>query len=489
MPRQTFPVASASRRAGVLAAAAAASLALAACAGLPPKAPLAPVGAVDRYATQQAFAAPAAQWPAAGWWSTYGDAQLDALMDEALAGSPTIATAQARLARAQSVVQETHAAELPQVAADASITTQRQSSEYLSPKAVTPQGWHGYGRATIDFAWELDLWGRNRAALAAATSEAEAAQADLAQARLVLAAAIASAYAELAREFAALDTADEALRVRTDTVRLFRERQANGLESAGGVRQVEARRALAEADVLTAREQIALQRHFIAALAGAGPDRGLALARPAVDLARPFGLPAALPADLLGRRPDIAAARLRVEASARRIDQARAAFYPDVNLLAFIGVQSLGLQHLADSDAVIGSAGPAISLPLFDGGRLRGQLHGAEADYAAAVASYDATLQQALREVADVAASERALGDELARTTEGVDAARAAWRIQNDRYEGGLSTYLDVLSAEDGWLQDRRAQTDLQSRAFALDVALMRALGGGYVVPPAAPRS
>jgi NodT family efflux transporter outer membrane factor (OMF) lipoprotein len=380
------------------------------------------------------------------------------------------------------VTQQAHAAQLPQVSADASISTQRQSYEYLSPKAATPQGWHGYGRATLDLSWNLDLWGRNRAALAAATSEADAAQADLAQARLLLAAAIASAYAELAREFAALETAEEALRVRADTVRLLRERRANGLESEGGVQQVEARRAMAEADVLTAREQIALQRHFLAALAGAGPDRGLALERPGVDLARSFGLPDSLSANLLGRRPDIAAARLRVEAGARRIDQARASFYPDVNLLAFIGVQSLGLEHLADADAMIGSAGPAISLPIFDGGRLRGQLRGAEADYAAAVASYDATLVQALREVADVAASERALGDELARTTEGVEAARAAWRIQNDRYEGGLSTYLDVLTAEDSWLANRRAQTDLQSRAFALDVALMRSLGGGYVV-------
>jgi NodT family efflux transporter outer membrane factor (OMF) lipoprotein len=458
-------------------------LALAACAGLPPETPLPQPGPADRYASARALAAPPVAWPVDGWWTSYGDAQLDALVDEALAGSPTMAIAQARLARAEAVQQATHAAELPQVGAEASVSTQRQSYNYLSPRAVTPQGWHGYGRATLDFSWELDFWGKNRAAFAAATSETQAAASDVAQARLLLAAAVASAYAELAREYATLDTAEAALRVRVETARLFRERFVNGLEAAGGVRQVEARRAMTEADVLATREQIELQRYRLAALVGAGPDRGLVLERPGVDTARGFGLPAELPAHLIGRRPDIVAARARVEASAHRIDSARASFYPDVNLLAFIGVQSLGLDRLAQADSIVGSAGPAISLPIFDGGRLRGQLRGAEADYAAAVASYDAAVVQALQEVADVAASARALGGELERTAEGVDAAREAWRIQNGRYEGGLATYLEVLAAEDAWLDNLRVQTDLQSRAFALDVELMRSLGGGYGAP------
>ena len=124
--------------------------------------------------------------------------------------------------------------------------------------------------------------------------------------------------------------------------------------------------------------------------------------------------------------------------------------------------------------------GPAISLPIFDGGRLRGQLRGAEADYAEAVANYDRTVVQALQEVADAATSRKALGGQLTRTDEAVEAAREAWRIQNNRYEGGLSTYLDVLSAEDNLLSSLRTLTDLQSRSFTLDVALVRALGGGY---------
>src|SRR5262249_51787023 len=193
--------------------------------------------------------------------------------------------------------------------------------------------------------------------------------------------------------------------------------------------------------------------------------------------------PERLAADLIGRRPDIVAARLRTEAAAQRIGQARGAFYPNVNLAAFVGMQSLGLNMLTAGGSTIGGVGPAISLPLFQGGRLRGQLHGAEADYAEAVANYDRTVVQALQDVADAATSCRSLGAQFDRNSEAVETAREAWRIQNNRYEGGLATYLDVLSAEDSLLSTERALTDLQSRSFALDVALVKALGGGYSIP------
>ena len=455
---------------------------LAACAQLPRDEPRDPSPRpMDRYATERSFGgAAAAAWPAGTWWSTYGDPQLARLIDEALAGSPSIATADARLRRARALAQSADAARSPQLNFNAAITEQKQSYNYLSPRSATPEGWNDYGRASLDFSWDLDFWGRNRAALAAATSEADAALADAAQARLMLATAMASAYAELARLHAAHDTTSAALQVRTRTAELFGKRFQHGLETIGSVRQVEARRASTHAELLALDEQIGLQRHRLAALAGAGPDRALAIERPTVQLSGGFGLPAQLSADLIGRRPDIVAARLRAEAATQRIDQAKAAFYPNVNLLAFIGVQSLGLDMLAKGGSSIGSVGPAISLPIFDGGRLRAQLGSTHADYAQAVAGYDATVVQALQEVADAALSQRALAPQLARSTEAVDASREAWRVQNNRYTGGLATYLEVLSAEDTLLSALRTQSDLQSRAFSLDVALVRALGGGY---------
>ncbi|SFL91928.1 efflux transporter outer membrane subunit [Variovorax sp. OV329] len=463
-------------------------LALAACAQLPDRTATPRMQPAEHYASAQSFAAPeSAAWPGDGWWKAYGDPQLDELVDEALAQAPTLAVAQARLRRADAATQLADAALLPQVTANVSASEKKQSYNDLIPRAAVPKGFNSYGHASLDFSWEIDFFGRNQAALAAATSDARAAQADLAQARLVLAASVAAAYAELARLFAAQDAAESAFVVRGKTAELFRRRHDNGLETLGSVRQVEARHAASEADLLLLKEQVALQRNRIAALLGAGPDRGLSMGRPASDILRPFALPAHLAADLLGRRPDVQAARLRAQASASRIKESEAAFYPNVNLLAFVGVQSLGLGQLTKGGSGIAGIGPAVTLPIFDGGRLRAQLRGADAEYAQAAAQYDGAVVQALQEVADAVTSQRALGGQIRRIDDAVDAAREAWRIQNRRYEGGLSDYLDVLSAEDGLLANLRTQSDLRSRSFSLDVALVRALGGGYDAAAASP--
>jgi NodT family efflux transporter outer membrane factor (OMF) lipoprotein len=456
--------------------------ALSACAALPQIGTRPQAASAADYASSHSLAAPVGTWPTESWWQSYGDPQLDGLIAEALAGSPDIAVAEARLRRAQAMTQIADAARRPQASASAAASQQKHSYNYLTPRDLTPQGWDDYGSASLTFSWQLDFWGRNRAALAAATSEANAARAETAQARLMLATAIASAYAELARQHSAHDTAVAALEVRAQTVNLFRRRHENGLETLGSVRQVEARHSSAQADLLAVEERLALQRNGIAALVGAGPDRGLAIARPTVDVGRSFALPEHLEAELLGRRPDIVAARMRAEAAARRIDQARAEFYPNVNLSSVIGLQSRGLDMLTRGGSSTGSTGPAISLPIFTGGQLRGNLRGAEADYAAAVAEYNRTVIQALQELADAAVGQKALGPQLDRTAEAVDAAREAWRIQSNRYQGGLASYLDVLSAQDELLANLRTQSDLQSRSFALDVALVRALGGGYQI-------
>ena len=455
---------------------------LSACAGLPHEGARPQIASAADYASSHSLAAPVGTWPAESWWESYGDAQLDDLIREALAGSPDIAVAEARLRRAYAASLVADAARRPQASASAAAIQQKHSYNYLTPRELTPQGWDDYASASLTFSWQLDFWGRNRAAIAAATSEAKAAEAEAAQARLMLATAIASAYAELARQHAAYDTAVAAFEVRTKTVALFRQRHENGLETLGSVRQVEARRSRAEADLLAVEEQLAMQRNSIAALVGAGPDRGLSITRPTVDVARSFALPEHIEAELLGRRPDVVAARMRAEAAARRIAQARAEFYPNVNLTSVIGLQSKGLDMLTHNGSSTGSSGPAISLPIFSGGALRGNLRGAEADYAAAVAEYNSTVIQALQELADAAVGQKALGPQLERTADAVDAAREAWRIQSNRYEGGLASYLDVLSAQDDLLANLRAQSDLQSRSFALDVALVRALGGGYQI-------
>ncbi|MGP0086543.1 MAG: efflux transporter outer membrane subunit [Steroidobacteraceae bacterium] len=435
---------------------------------------------VEQLGSSNSFAAPDAAWPGDGWWRTYGDVQLDALIDEALRGSPDLDLAQARLHAAMAQVQGAHATRIPEVSGNALLGEAKQSYDFLSPRQATPQGWNGYGIATIDFSWELDFWGKNRAALAAALSDQRAAQVEVAQTRLILSASVASAYAGLVHLYTLRDNAADTLAIRTKSVALFRQRHDFGLETLASVRQVEARQSAAQGELLSIDENIGLQRNAIAALLGAGPDRGLAIVRPTAHFAGSQGLPSNLALELLGRRPDIIAARTRTEAAARRIDQAKAGFYPSVNLLGFVGLQSLGIDNLTKKDSQSAGVGPAISLPIFNTERLQGQLRGAHAEYEAAIATYNATLSNALREVADAATSRRSLDGELAASRAAVAAAAEAHQIVSRRYEGALATYLDVLTAEDELVTAQRSEAELESRALILDVALVRALGGGF---------
>lgn len=457
-------------------------MALAACAQLPVPAERTALASPADFQSSQTLAAPQSDWPVERWWAGYGDAQLDALIEQAWHGAPDMAAATARLRLAEAATQSAASALRPQLSANASVTEDKLSYNYLFPRSSKTDGWNDYGRATLDFSWELDFWGRHRSALAAATSEHEASQAEWAQARLLLSSGIASAYAELGRLFTSRDTALQSIEVRRKTATLLAERFEHGLENRASVRQADARRTAAEGALLQIDEQIGLQRHRIAALIGAGPDRGLSIERPRIQLAQSFGLPAQLALDLLGRRPDVIAARLQAQAQASRIDQKNAEFYPNINLSAFVGVQSLGLDLLHKSGSGIGSIGPAISLPLFNGGRLRGELRASEARYEEAVARYHGTLARALQEVADSALSQRALAAQLAKSRETVAAATEAHRIARQRHEGGLANYLDVLSAEDLLLGSLDALTELHARSFTLDIALKRALGGGYQV-------
>jgi NodT family efflux transporter outer membrane factor (OMF) lipoprotein len=195
---------------------------------------------------------------------------------------------------------------------------------------------------------------------------------------------------------------------------------------------------------------------------------------------RSLGLPADLSSSLIARRPDLVAARWRAEAASERIDIAHAAFYPNVNLVGLIGVQALGVSNLADAGSDLGSIGPVLGLPIFDGGRRKAGFKVARADYDAAVAAYDATLNLALEEVADAVTSQRALDQRLADSRAAQEAAAKAWALAKHRYIAGATDFTAVLVAEDRMLATQRGVSALESRRFILDLALVRALGGGW---------
>ncbi len=454
--------------------------ATAACASLPPRQPARIARAPNDLASAESFSAVVAPWPGDGWWKDYGDAQLTGLIDTALAGSPSLAQAEARLRRADAALAGRRGEGLPDLAVTGEVVEEKRSYNNGFPRQFLPQGYNDYGRANFDFSWELDFWGRNRAAVAAAASEARAAEADAAQARLMLTTSIAASYADLAGLFARRDVAERALTLRSETLRLVQMRVDNGLDTRAELSQAESGPSAARAAIAAIDEDIAIVRNRLAALAGQGPDRGLAIARPSAATLRPLGLPESLAANLLGRRPDLAAARWRAEAAQRRVKGAKAAFYPNINLVGELGVQALHLDHLLDAGSDAGQVGPAVSLPIFRGGRLRAGLRGAEAERDEAVAAYDDVLTNAMRDVADAVASQRSLSVRLAQSRQALAAGEDALRIARLRYQGALTTYQSALLAEEAVLDRRRAVADLEARAFVLDVALIRALGGGY---------
>ena len=451
-----------------------------ACAAVPDLGPKPIVAAASDYESTRSLAARQSDWPADGWWKKYHDPQLDRLIGEGIAGSPDLASAAARFRTAQGLAQQAGSALLPSLDAAGSVDYQKQSRNSGLP---APGGWNATGTAAVSLNFDLDLFGKNRAALRAARKDAEGARFELEESRLLLTTGIASAYADLAALYAQRDSLGQALDIRQQTYRFVKARYDAGLETIDSVRQAEARIPQTRSDLAATDEAIMLDKHALAALVGQGPDRALTIDRPAVGALQAQGIPADASIDLIGRRPDIAAARMRVEAAADRIKEARAAFYPNINIGALVGLQSLGLGSLFAGGSSFASVSPAVTLPLFHGGALQGQYRGRRGQYDEAVAQYDGRVIQALRETADTLTSEQQLAERLGQSRSALAAYEDALRVARGRYEQGLTTYLTVLTAQESVVTARLAVAQLETRSFNLDVQLVRALGGGFAIP------
>jgi NodT family efflux transporter outer membrane factor (OMF) lipoprotein len=421
-------------------------------------------------------------WPVDGWWHAYGDAQLDQLVDEALAGSPSLEIAQARLRAAQGQVVSAGAARLPTVNADANVTSQRYPEHDLYPPPLGGS-WQTDARAAFDLSWDLDFWGKNRALLDQARSGLAAAEADRQAARLALSVAVVRAYIQLELQYALLDVTNDQLKQQQTILELTQQRVASGLENMARVKQSEGTVALTRAAVAFVEANIDLARNQIADLVAAGPDRGRSLTRPQLRAPADIVLPSSLPADLLGRRPDIAAARAQVEAARHGIKAAEAEFYPNVNLIAFAGFQSIGLSQLFSASDRTYGAGAAVTLPVFNRGALKGALYGQQAQFNASVGQYNQTLLDAVRQVADVVTNWRALERETREQVTALDAAQRSYDLTSDRYRAGLDNYLSVLSSQNQVLIAQTLRAELEARRLTFSVDLVQALGGGYIAP------
>jgi NodT family efflux transporter outer membrane factor (OMF) lipoprotein len=421
-------------------------------------------------------AAVAAAPVAPEWWRDFGDAQLDRLVAQALEDNPSLKVAQARIVKARAAVEAAHAAELPQVSGDFSVMHQRFSENSLYPP---PLGGSVVDTATLqaNANWEIDFFGKHRQALESALGASRAAQADADAARVLLASNIARSYIQLARLHDQLQVAERTLAQRQQAYGLVEQRFKAGLDTSLELRQAEGSLPEARQQIEATREQIQLTRHAIAALV-AQPD--VAIDEKPLAAIKPVPTLGPLPADLLARRADVAAARWRVEAATHDVKLTKAEFYPNVNIAAFIGLSSLGIGKLLDPGSLQWGVGPAIHLPIFDAGRLRATLRSKTADLDIAVESYNSTVIDAVKDASDQLASLQSIARQQKEQRDALTSAEAAYDIAVQRYRAGLGTYLSVLTAESTVLQQRRLAVDLSGRALDAQVQLMRALGGGW---------
>jgi NodT family efflux transporter outer membrane factor (OMF) lipoprotein len=428
-------------------------------------------------------------WPRADWWSMFDDPKLDALVARSLAGNPTLHAAEARVRTAQALADSARSALYPTLDVNVVATHERLSEHDIYPPPFSGT-WVNRGRAALDFDYEFDFWGKYRDELDAALGEARAAEADDAEARLVLAVSVVETYFQLQADLAAGDVARQTLAEREGLNKLNRERASRGLETSIPVRQSDQQVASSRVEVSAADAASRLDEHQLAALAGLGPDSKLDFQPVLRTYDEALALPANLPADLLARRPDIAAQQSRVAAAAARIGAAKAEFFPNINLAAFVGFAATNISglDLFSGGSWIAGLGPAIHLPVFEGGRLQANLRGRYGDYDVAVAEYNQALVDALRQVANQIVNLRAARQQLSDQAAALDAAEDAYRLTLDRYRAGLTDYLEVLINEERLLAERLNRVRLRARSLTFVVETIRALGGGYQEhePPAA---
>lgn len=426
-----------------------------------------------------------AAWPTQNWWTGLGDPQLDGLIGDALQGTPDLDIAAARARQAAAAANAADAERMPSLNAKGGYAGIRAPSSILP--APTGGRYSAIKYLSLGFNYDVDLWGGQRAAWEAALGQANAAEVDRQAAAIALSTNVARAYSELGHAFAVRDLSRDELERSQRMLSLSQKRMDAGLDSKVQLQQTQSQVASARQQLAAAEEQIASDRIALAVLLGQGPDRGLTLQRPNALKPDALRLPANLPAELLGRRPDIVAARWRVEAASKDIQAAKTQFYPNLNLSAMIGLASLHSSDLLQAPSRFYQIAPAISLPLFDGGRLRANLASKDADYDLAIAQYNKTLVNALGEVSDDLGKLRSLEQQLVDQREARDIAKSNFELAMQRYGEGVGNYLDALSVQQQLLLAERQLADLEAQRIDLSVQLVQALGGGFQADPATP--
>jgi NodT family efflux transporter outer membrane factor (OMF) lipoprotein len=437
---------------------------------------------IDPASISMTSADAAISWPTDRWWETFGDEQLSHLIEQAQADHPTMRIIEARVRRAAATERLAIARTRPDLSFNAEVTRERYSENYIYPP---PMG--GSSETSVDlgldFSYEFDLWGKQRAELEAARLAREAASVDAALAKQYIATAVAKSYFSLQLAYEELDIAQQDLAQRQDVAKLLEARVQRGFDTDAELELQRANVASAKQAIIVAEATIETDKHQLAFLVAQGPQSLQALNAPRVALPAPIALPEQLPIDLLSRRPDVVGMRLRMEAASSGVDAAKATFFPNIDLRAFFGLQAIGLDHVLELGSRDYGLGPALHLPILNRGALRANLQRRYADFDMAVAQYNAVVLYAVQEVADQGTTLKSVGDQRAMIEERLQALHRAREVNMSRYRRGLSNYLTVLNADSALLVAQRNAAELRDRELQASLTMIRALGGGYVAP------
>jgi len=419
----------------------------------------------------------ATAWPHQDWWKAIGDAQLDKLVDEALADTPDMSLVDARVRAALAAAGAADAARKPTLNGGASIAGARVPP-ILPPLASGHFGVIRYGY--LSFKWDIDLWGGKRAAWQAAVGNARAAEVDAQAARLKLSADVVQAYFGLAGAHAQRDLAQDELQRAEDFLNLTNKRVANGIDSKFSLARIQGEAASDRAHLEAADNAVHTSGLVLTALLGKGPDRALSIERPALPAIPALALPSDLPADLLGRRPDVVAARWRVEAAGKDIKAAKTKFLPNISISSLAGLIAPSTMNLFSLQNRFYTISPAISLPIFEGGALRANLAGKDAARDIAVAQYNQTLVHAINQVAAQVDDVRSLDAQVTDAESARSSAADAYKLAMQRYRAGVGNFLEALSVRQELIAAEQQLASVQTQRSNAWASLNEALGGGF---------
>ncbi len=418
--------------------------------------------------------------PKGEWWRRYDEPALDALEQQALSASPTLAAATARLSQARAVVESASASLFPQAnlglrAARGKISAERPLSNYSSPNFSTVQNDFA---AVFTVNYEIDLAGRVQRTIEGARASAEQSAADFENTRLVLTADLATDYFSLREIDTELDVLSRSIALQRRSLDFATSRHDLGAASGLDVAQQQALldATLTQVDVLQKqRDQF---EHAIATLVATPAP--LFTLPPRVGERLPPPVPIGMPSDVLERRPDVAAAERAMAAANAQIGVASAAFYPSIMLAPGYGVESTSISSLFNASSLLWSLGVSLVQPLFDAGRLQGNLDFARGGYDVTVANYRRVVLQAMQEAEDGITGLAALDRASAQAARAIESARRVLDLATSRYEGGVATYLDIITAQQALLNNERLATQLAGQRLVTSVFLVKALGGGW---------